>query len=206
VTLVLALFTIFRQWENTLAESGAYAIVVSMMSFSFLFQSGFMPGLRYPALAAELLVFLAGARLIFNQRVRLAADLQNFLNFAREHRIASVVVLLMLGYLAARAIFVPPAAYHWDRLMPVLHCQLSNGFPPSTPTAETLLPLYPINTAVLSHLVLRFNTDTGLGFFGFLAYLSIGFSTYALARRYAWPPTAFTAVLIVLSMPRRRGC
>ena len=68
--------------------------------------------------------------------------------------------------------------------MPVLHCQLSNGFPPTTPTAGTLLPLYPINAAVLSHLVLRFNTDTGLGIFGFLAYLSIGFSTYALARRY----------------------
>jgi hypothetical protein len=42
----------------------------------------------------------------------------------------------------------------------------------------------------------------GLGIFGFLAYLSIGFSTYALARRYAWPPTAYTAVLMVLSMPR----
>lgn len=202
VTLILALFTIFRQWGNTLAESGAYAIVVCMMSFSFLFQSGFMPGLRYPALAAELLVFLAGARFIFQQRVRLAADLQSFLAFTREHRVASVVVLLVLGYLAARAIFVPPAAYHWNRLMPVLHCQLSNGFPPTTPNAETLLPLYPINTAVLSHLFLRFYTDTGLGIFGFLAYLSIGFSTYALARRYAWPPTAYTAVLIVLSMPR----
>ena len=202
ITLILALFALFRQWENTLAESGAYAIVVSMMFFSFLFQSGFMPGLRYPALVSELLVFLAGARLIFNQRVRLAADLQNFLNFAREHRVASVVVSMVLCYLAARAIFVPPAAYHWNRLMPVLHCQLSNGFPPTTPTAGTLLPLYPINAAVLSHLVLRFNTDTGLGIFGFLAYLSIGFSTYALARRYAWPPTAYTAVLIVLSMPR----
>ena len=96
ITLILALFALFRQWENTLAESGAYAIVVSMMSFSFLFQSGFMPGLRYPALVSELLVFLAGARLIFNQRVRLAADLQNFLNFAREHRVSSVVVSMVL--------------------------------------------------------------------------------------------------------------
>ncbi len=202
MTLILALFTLFRQWKNTLAESGAYAIVVSMMSFSFLFQSGFMPGLRYPALATELLVLLAGARFILKQRAYLATDLQRFLEFAREHRVASVFVLMVLCYLAARAILVPPAAYHWDRLMPVLHCQLSHGFPPTTPTAGTLLPLYPINTAALSHLVLRFNTDTGLGIFGFLAYLSIGFSTYALSRRYAWPPTAYTAVLIVLSMPR----
>jgi hypothetical protein len=41
-----------------------------------------------------------------------------------------------------------------------------------------------------------------VGLFGVMAYLSIGFSTYSLARRYAWPPTAFTVTLIVLSMPR----
>jgi hypothetical protein len=42
----------------------------------------------------------------------------------------------------------------------------------------------------------------GLGLLGFAAYLSIGFSVYALSRRYAWPSTAFTVAVIVLSMPR----
>ena len=202
LTLILALFRLFRQWGNTLAESGAYAIVVAMMLFSFLFQSGFMPGLRYPALAAEIIVWLAGLRFICLHRRPLTTDLLAFLTFARTHRIASIVVAMALGYLAARAILVPPAAYHWDRLIPVLHCQLSQGFPPTPPAAETLLPLHPLNTAVLGHFVLRFNTDTGLGLFGFLAYLPIAFSTYPLSRRYAWPPTAYTAVIVVMSMPR----
>ena len=202
LTLILALFTLFRQWKNTIAESGAYAIVVAMIFFSFLFQSGFMPGLRYPALAAEALVWIASVRFVCKHRTPLAKDLMAFLDFARTHRVASVVVSMALCTLAARALLVPPAAYHWSRLMPVLHCQLSQGFPPTTPTAGTLLPLYPLNTAILGHLVLRFNTDMGLGLFGFLAYLSIGFSTYALARRYAWPPTAYTAVIVVMSMPR----
>jgi hypothetical protein len=201
-TLTLALFALFRQWENTLAEAGAYAIVGSMMVFSFLFQSGFMPGLRYPALTVEILVLITGTCFIIQRRASLATDFRSFLGFTLEHRIACAAISVVLCYLAARAILVPPAAYHWNQLMPVLYCQLNNGFPLAAPTAEQLLPLYPINADALAYLVLRFNTDTGLGIFGFLAYLSIGFSTYSLSRRYAWPPTAFTAVIIVLSMPR----
>ncbi|MCP3952158.1 MAG: hypothetical protein GY697_08090, partial [Desulfobacterales bacterium] len=200
--LTLALFALFRQWENTLAEAGAYAIVTCMMVFSFLFQSGFMPGLRYPSLVAEILVLITGARFIIQRRKNLAIDLRSFLGFARVYRVAFAAISVVLCYLATWAILVPPAAYHWNQLMPVLYCQLNNGFPLTAPTAEQILPLYPINTGALAHLVLRFNTDTGLGIFGFLAYLSIGFSTYSLSRRYAWPPTAFTAVIIVLSMPR----
>jgi len=49
---------------------------------------------------------------------------------------------------------------------------------------------------------LRFGIDFGSGIFCFLAYLSIGFSTYALARRYSWHPTAFTIAILVMSMPR----
>ena len=168
LVLILALFRFFRQRENTLAESGAYAIIAAMMLLSFLFQSGFMPGLRYPALAAEVLVVLASGHYLYRQRAGLGGDLLRFAAFAREHRIASTVVLLVLGSLAARAIFVPPAAYHWERLIPVIHCQLSNGFPPTAPSPGSLLPLYPLNTGVLGHLVLRYGTDTGLGLFGLL--------------------------------------
>jgi hypothetical protein len=60
----------------------------------------------------------------------------------------------------------------------------------------------PVNHTLLPHLFLRFGSDVGPDLFGFLAYLSVGFSTYALARRYAWPPTAFTVVMVVLGMPR----
>lgn len=202
MTLILALFTLFRQWNNTLSESGAYAIVVAMMLFSFLFQSGFMPGLHYPALIAEVLLLMASLGLILKRRGHIAADLRQIDLFARGHRVACGAVAVALGYLAVHALSRHPAAYHWDRLLPVLYCQMSHGFLQATTDRVASLPLYPINADVLSLLVLRFNTDMGLGIFGFLAYLSIGFSTYSLARRYAWPPTAFIAVLMVMSMPR----
>ncbi len=60
----------------------------------------------------------------------------------------------------------------------------------------------PVNHLILFNTFLRFGTDCGAGIFCFLAYLSIGFSTYALARRYSWPPTAFTTAILVMSMPR----
>ncbi len=202
LALTLALFAVFRHWENTLAEAAAYAIVTAMMIFSFLFQSGFMPGLKYPALVAEGMVIASGVRTIIRRRGDLADDFGQFWVFFRSHRIACTVVLVVLCYLAAQAIGVSPAAYHWNRLTPVLYCQLNHGFPLGAPTAERLLPLFPLNAGILTQLVLRFNTDMGIGLFGLMAYLSIGFSTYALSRRYAWPPTAFTAVMIVLSMPR----
>ena len=59
-----------------------------------------------------------------------------------------------------------------------------------------------LNILILPHLFLRCQTDWGVGILGFMAYLSISFSTYALSRRYAWPPTAATASIIVLSLPR----
>ncbi len=42
----------------------------------------------------------------------------------------------------------------------------------------------------------------GAALMPWMAYLTICFATYALARRYAWPPTAITVTLLVVSMPR----
>ena len=42
----------------------------------------------------------------------------------------------------------------------------------------------------------------GASLMPWMAYLTICFATYALARRYAWPPTAITVTLLVVSMPR----
>ncbi|MBU8909628.1 MAG: hypothetical protein KOO65_00020 [Desulfobacterales bacterium] len=60
----------------------------------------------------------------------------------------------------------------------------------------------PVNHRILFNTFLRVGTDSSAGIFCFLAYLSIGFSTYALARRYSWQPTAFTTAILVMSMPR----
>jgi hypothetical protein len=60
----------------------------------------------------------------------------------------------------------------------------------------------PLNATALFYHTARFGLGPNACGFGVLAHLAVGFSTYALARRYAWPPMALTVPLMVLSMPR----
>ena len=60
----------------------------------------------------------------------------------------------------------------------------------------------PLNAAALFFHTARFGMGPGVCGFGVLAYMAVGLCTYALARRYAWPPMALTVTLLVLSMPR----
>jgi hypothetical protein len=98
--------------------------------------------------------------------------------------------------LAALSLSSPPAFLQWESLWPVLDLERSGGI--------GSVAGWPggINHAVLPHLMLRHRISWGIGVFGFLGYVIIGFSSYALARRYAWPPTAFAVTLVVLSAPR----
>jgi hypothetical protein len=58
-----------------------------------------------------------------------------------------------------------------------------------------------MNTAFLNRGAAVFQS-WGAGFFGWTAYAAIACATYALARRYAWPPVAAATTMIVASMPR----
>jgi hypothetical protein len=107
-------------------------------------------------------------------------------------------------YLLLQALAIPPAATSWGDLVPMAYLEgTGTFFPPPPGAGPGFNPLgASVNHSILFHLLLRAGTDRGLGLLGFVAYLSIGFSTYALARRYAWPPTALTAALVVMSLPR----
>jgi hypothetical protein len=115
------------------------------------------------------------------------------------------MLVIVWSYLALLALVIPPGTAYWQSIARVLEFE-SHGtlFPAGMSTlmgANQGLPAS-ANILILPHLFLRFHGDAGLGLLGFAAYLSIGFSVYALSRRYAWPSTAFTVVVIVLSMPR----
>jgi hypothetical protein len=63
-------------------------------------------------------------------------------------------------------------------------------------------PILPLNATALFYHTARFGLGPNACGFGLLAHMAVGFSTYALARRYAWPTMAMTVTLMVLSMPR----
>ena len=198
---VSALFLFFFQRGNSFAEAASYGIVCTLMAFSFFFQIAILTGTPFVSLFFEALASAAAVRGLFKLRgnLRRAWEVVRFV-FER-HPVAVAALSLVFGYLGYLACGAPPA--------PCEQCGLErmallgkNGALFASQGLPGGPALQPLNSAVLSHLFLRADTRLGTGLIGFMAYLSIGFSTYALSRRYAWPPTAFTVTLITLSFPR----
>ncbi len=205
VILCLASYTFFRRRGNTLSEACAYGLVTTLMTLSFLFQLSFMVRLPNAAFVFEIaLAILASGYTIVHRKELLQGWTAAWVLYKRSP-LASTAIGLLLIYLALQALVIPPTATYWHPLGQVLiYAHRGTLFPSSidgiaAPFTQTFSP---VNALILPHLFLRFQTDWGVGLLGFMAYLSIGFSTYALSRRYAWPPTAAAASIIVISMPR----
>jgi hypothetical protein len=179
--LVLAGFLLFRYGDYSLAEAAAYALFLPLMAFSFCFQIAFLTGGLWMAPTLEAgLVALAGYG-IYRLRNQLRAFPREIFNFVKIHPLATTVLTVGWLFLANKALIA-------DVAFQGCHEPLSLSGPG--------------NSDLLCHFWNRFSTNHGYGIFGFMAYLTIGFATYALARRYAWPSTAITVTLIVMSMPR----
>jgi len=201
VVLCLAGFIVFRRRGNTFAEAAAYAIMTSLMVLSCLFQTAFLMGMPALSMIAETGVSIGAVVIIIRSLGDLRRDGKIVRTFFLHHRAACSILSLVWAFLAIQAFAFPPGGIPWKALWPVLGFQKYGTFFATGYYSPTSW-LIPVNSLILPHLFLRFNTGTGVGIFGFFAFLSIGFSTYALCRRYSWPPTAITITMVVLSMPR----
>lgn len=191
----------FRRWKLTVAEAAAYALLSALMVLSFVYQAVFLLGAPVLAMAAETLVTAACLWVTALSGRRLMQEAGLLAAFARAHTIAAASVAAILVVLSARALFPATETIPWETLWPVIDLQRQGSFFPAAATGSPQA-MIPVNASILSHMFLRFNTGCGTGIFGLLAYLAIGFSTYALSRRYAWPPTAITITMVVMGLPR----
>ena len=193
-------FVTARHRGLPVAEAAAYGTMGSLMIASAMLQLSLVLGLT-----AGLVFELAAAALAVSILVAFRAQLIQLrslvLVMATRQPGIFAAVALSGGYLAAQAILLPSMATDHvplDRLAAI--CKAFSVRLPGSDLSPVALP--PLNSAVLPQMILRFGTETGVGVFGFAAYLTLGAATYALARRYAWPPTALTVALVIWSMPR----
>jgi hypothetical protein len=202
--LSLAVYVLLKRGDRTAAEAAACALLLPLVFLSAVFQAAFLAGLPAAAIPVELAALAASAAAIRRYR----RDLPPIGSLLRAGLFAHPFLAAASGavffYLLLQALVVPPAATSWGDLAPMAYLEIAGTFFPPPPAAGPgINPLGgAVNHSILFHLMLRVGTDRGLGLLGFFSYLSIGFSTYALARRYAWPPTALTAALVVMSLPR----
>ncbi|MFH1134957.1 MAG: hypothetical protein V1816_02595 [Pseudomonadota bacterium] len=200
-----ALFGFFIGQGLSWAESAAYALFSTCLAFSFLFQASFLAGVPGAAPFVEGPLTLAALAGVYKYRAGLAAAIRDLDRFRSANQIVCYGLLLGTAYLAALALVAPPSPAAWDDLVKILFLERRGVIPLASSLRPDLNPegnFLPLNQLILPHLFLRWSTDFGIGLFGLLGYFIIAFSTYALARRFAWPPTALVVALIVMSAPR----
>ncbi|MBA3009883.1 MAG: hypothetical protein FP812_06555 [Desulfobacula sp.] len=198
-SLCAAAFFLFRRKDNTFAESASYAIITVFMLLSFVRQVSFITG--YPAISTtiESLLLLASLGLITKNRSHIPCIFATLKRFGDTNPLSFACVGLCLLYMAVHGLLPFPKEFQNELYTLTLYTK--NGFFPLA-EASDFPGFLPVNHLFLFNSFPGLGPHAGTGIFCFLAYLSIGFSTYALARRYSWQTTAFTTTLLVMSMPR----
>lgn len=190
---ILAGFIWFRSRGYTLAEAGAGATLSVFMALSLIHQFSFYLGSPLPGLVLEATAL--GALLWLSLRRRpwthLPRTLRAGARLIRQERFSGgILVAAWSGMALLSVVMAPPppgGAHPWSSWLTGPSSGLSLG---------------PLNLQALFYHSGRFGLGSGACGFGLLAHMAVGFSTYALARRYAWPPMALTVTLMVVSMPR----
>ena len=190
----IASFDYFRQKGAALAESAAYSMLAVVMALSWLAQVLLLLGDNRVYLPAmTLCAVLACVRLVVC-RSRIQTYMRSAYRFAGRHRLAVTGLMAAWGYTAAAYLLGifgsnAPAAEFWQLL-------------PDHPNG--ILAMRAHCLPVLNHLVFAapWQPVSVAPVALLAAYMAIGFGTYALARRYAWPSMAVTVSLLVSGMPR----
>jgi hypothetical protein len=201
VTLILGAFGWFWYRGYTFAESGVYAMMSVFMGLSCIYQLTFLIGYPQLALLFESLWLIWVLKKAWRLRSLCGVIIQSLKRMYQSSPWILGLLSLIWLYLGLQAFLLPPESWHWQQLLPVLWLERMGSFGGGEmPCAVGML--VPVNHSILPHFFLRFHSDLGIGLFSFCAYMSIGLTTYALARRYAWPPTSLTVTIIVLCLPR----
>lgn len=191
-------FAFFRHKGNTVAEAGAYGLMVMVMLHSFLAQVLLYAGWQHLFTPLQALAAAAAAWMVLRHHRMLTDQAAVVARFGRAHWPAVGSMLLAWGYLGS--LWVRQAGHAADPAASLAGSVWLDGGLLRAAQACTPGSAIPVlNQAVL---LSPWQPATVPAIVNMAAYITIGLATYALARRYAWPPTAVTVSLLVVSMPR----
>jgi hypothetical protein len=186
----------FRHQGHTVAEAGAYGLMAMLMLHCWLAQVLLFTGLPGLFMWFQLPAAAAAGWVIRRYHRPLADQYVSLRRFARAHWAPVGSMSAAWVYLSAVWVWktglahIPAAQAGTDFWNPAFLWTASA-------TGDFALPV--LNQAVW---MAPWQSAFAPGVANFGAYIAIALATYALARRYAWPPTAITVSLLVVSMPR----
>lgn len=188
----------FRYRGHSFAEAAAYALMATIMVQAWSAQVLLMAGWPCLNLPVLLLCAVVAVYRCITNRGLIIAQFVAFIQFVRNHQLATTGLLLAWGYAAVVCIFslVQFKVQPMDEYLPIwnhAHSILSIW----STAPDMVLPV--LNHAIFSA---SWQPTLTIALANIGAYTAIGLCTYALARRYAWPPMAITVTVLVISMPR----
>lgn len=205
LTVAMAGFAGYRRRGASVAEACAFGLLLPWMTLSLLYQVAFILRLPILAVIGESAVVLAALGILFQQRNALRRDSQSFLRFVANRPASAGILLVLLVFLTVQALVQTAAPAEREALARLLTRDSAQAAPlTSLSELSADPPPGPVlwNAAIVGLRFAAGGSGPGTNLPGFSAYLAVVFCTYALARRYAWPATAFAVSILVASMPR----
>lgn len=195
-TVALAGFLYFRKKGNTIAESGAYGLMVQLMVQSWLSQVLLMIGWQRWFVNLQTIFIAAAMGFILSHKRMIISQISYISKFIRTHVLA--VGILLSGW---TCLFL---AWWWKAPLMAAVAPAGQNLPLNEGIFTYARKMTDFVLIALNHVVFSgpWQPAVANGMANLSAHMAIGFSTYALARRYAWPPMAITVALLVISMPR----
>ena len=191
-------FIYFHRQGCTLSEAAAYGCAVLVMIQAWIGQVAFMAGATRFYLLFLLIAALAWLKTARRMPAVLSIHMTAVIGFVRRYPLASAGLLTCWGYTALASVWPMPRLYGavLEALAPLWRHD-GNIFSMGRNASVGALP-------VLNHLVFTapWQPPLAIVLANMAAYLAVGFCTYALSRRYAWPSLAITVTLLVVSMTR----
>ncbi|MEW5908274.1 MAG: hypothetical protein AB1659_00580 [Thermodesulfobacteriota bacterium] len=193
---------LFIRMDYSVAEAVSYAVITTLMCLSCIFQITFLIGFPFIAVGMEVLLLFLAMIGVFRNRKELSKIGPAVLFMLSRHPVALGGMLISGILLVIIPFFDLPAEGVWESVEPVFRTREDQPvfMTPGDPISET--GWTSVNILLLPYLFTRHGTMLGTGLIGFFGYVGIGFSTYALSRRYSWPSTAITVSMVVMSLPR----
>ncbi|MCC5898622.1 MAG: glycosyltransferase family 39 protein [Phormidium sp. BM_Day4_Bin.17] len=196
-------FLILHYPGRRLSESLSLGIGLALIAVSFIFQAAFLIKLPEISIAIEILMAVGIIIATLKQTDVLKQLLRSFsLFFARNTAVVSLS-FIPIAYAGIKSFFAPQEsldvlAYHLPRVS--LFQAESTVLLDRVCKMHTAI--FPVGADILPHLLLRFDTDIGVSFFSFLAYISIILGNYCLSRRYLSERGSLAVCLVIASLPQ----
>ena len=185
--LTAAGYTLSIRWGNTPAESGAFALLLPLMALTVGIEIALLLNLPWIGWVGEGVLAIAAISVLICAKNKPVVIWGHILHTIKSHPLAASVFSLV--YLL---FFIQLFSGNLEPLE-------TNG---EKGPGDSHLKMLPGNVQALNVWLTHAHGTAARILPALMAFGAITFATYALARRYAWPPTAMTVTLMVISMPR----